>query len=111
MSFFALSESSLAAKHISLACNGVEKKVQSAQETYAARFCAFRRLWAGVKLSFSSLLLLPLCWSSYERSAAIGCGPFLFGSGIDIVESFRGDFVGEFGRLLRWCCEPKGAGS
>ena len=27
--------------------------------SYAALFCAFRRLWAGVRLSFSSSLLRP----------------------------------------------------
>jgi hypothetical protein len=85
---------------------------KSTRKTYAALFCAFRRLWAGVKLSFSSLLLLALCWSSYEISAAIGCRPFLFPfpSGIDIVESFRGDFVGDCERLFR-CCVPNEVGS
>jgi hypothetical protein len=39
-------------------------------DTYAARFCALRLLWAGVRLSFSSLLLRFLPWPS-SRSAPI----------------------------------------
>ena len=32
---------------------------QKRDVSYAALFCAFRRLWAGVRLSFSSSLLRP----------------------------------------------------
>lgn len=40
---------------------------ESINYTYAARFCAFLRDWAGVKFSFSSLLFLRV-WSSNSVS-------------------------------------------
>lgn len=53
MTFLAFTEGALAALGSAMAW------LQQREGAYAALFCAFRLLCAGVKLSFSSLLLRP----------------------------------------------------
>lgn len=54
MAFLAFAEGALATSRSAVAL------LQREGSAYAALFCAFRLLCAGVKLSFSSLLLRPL---------------------------------------------------
>lgn len=59
MTFFAFAEGSLTVEVSGF--DGTEARERD--WAYAALFCAFRRLWAGVRLSLSSSLLLPCAWS------------------------------------------------
>lgn len=85
MSFLSLAESSLAIGRwkspVSLDMYHTDVSWLDYLVTYAALFCAFRLLWAGVTVSFSSLLLRPdfrsADWSSPVSVAVCGAPSLL----------------------------------
>lgn len=96
MLLFSLPERTLTGTTISISCLSTLAK----ESSYAALFCAFLRLCCGVKLSFSSLLLLAITGSSGVKSLPGPGRPFISMSDIETIELWR---PGAGGDWVDWC--------